>query len=307
MMVDCKVAVTHCIQKWQLEEIQPIAYESFISNYVAIVYSQSYKQKCVLKISVKDDAHRERKALQYFNDTTDTCVRLLDYDDKYDALLLSYISAPVLATYFPERDDEALVIAANLIKQLYAKPCVFKRCKNFKLLTFNLIERFSHELPAGLSQSLLLKAKAMGEMLVTTQKALYVLHGDLHHNNILYDGVQAIAIDPKGIVAELEFEVIRFIMNPKPELLEQENALAIITHRIERFSEIFGFDMQRLWQWFFVCSVQGACWAQEDGNVESVEYFGKLAHLVSGFVKIRANGVKLQQRGIVEELVWIRE
>jgi len=40
-----------------------------------------------------------------------------------------------------------------------------------------------------------------------------VLHGDLHHFNILSSGDRWLAIDPKGIIGEPEFEPAAYLEN----------------------------------------------------------------------------------------------
>ena len=53
------------------------------------------------------------------------------------------------------------------------------------------------------------------DRLAATQRRERLLHGDLHHGNVLFDGTRGwLAIDPKGVVAELEFELGAALRNP---------------------------------------------------------------------------------------------
>src|SRR5438105_1948740 len=48
-----------------------------------------------------------------------------------------------------------------------------------------------------------------------------LLHGDLQHYNVLFDARRGwLAIDPKGVVSEVEYEIGAFLRNPfeQPEL-----------------------------------------------------------------------------------------
>ena len=115
------------------------------------------------------------------------------------------------------------------------------------------------------------KAKKLSDKLLSTQGKLYLLHGDLHHENILQQGNSWVAIDPKGVVGELEYEVGAFIRNPVPELLQQRNARHILQNRIDYFSKSFGFERQRLIEWSFVQSVLAGCWSESSYYVKFAE------------------------------------
>ena len=60
-----------------------------------------------------------------------------------------------------------------------------------------------------------------------------LLHGDLQHYNVLFDNERGwVAIDPKGVVGEWEYEVGPLLRNPveQPELFANP---AIINRRLE--------------------------------------------------------------------------
>ena len=51
--------------------------------------------------------------------------------------------------------------------------------------------------------------------LCASQTSTRLLHGDLHHYNILRDGDRGwVAIDPKGVVGEVEYEIGAALRNP---------------------------------------------------------------------------------------------
>jgi streptomycin 6-kinase len=94
-----------------------------------------------------------------------------------------------------------------------------------------------------------------------------VLHGDLHHFNILADGDRWVAIDPKGYAADPSYEIVAFMRNPVPRELDP----ATMAARIRHFAERLGDPPERLWAWSFVQivldsqekdggSVFGRCW-----------------------------------------------
>ena len=111
-----------------------------------------------------------------------------------------------------------------------------------------------------------------------------LLHGDLHHYNVLQKGDAWVIIDPKGVIGETAYEVAAFIRNPIPELLRENNAIDIIENRMEAFSHNCNIPKARIADWCFVQAVLSWVWALEDGCDTS--YFEQLTKV---FNKIKMN------------------
>ncbi len=79
----------------------------------------------------------------------------------------------------------------------------------------------------------------------------YVLHGDLHENNILDDGKRFYGIDPNGMSGPIELECVRFIRNdirnhPETEFKQRFEILLRYFSRfveLDRLLDIFIIDM----------------------------------------------------------------
>lgn len=82
----------------------------------------------------------------------------------------------------------------------------------------------------------------------TTQERVF-LHGDLHHENVLWDGNKWVVIDPKGLVGDPAFEYSAYIRNPIPWLSNQPNLSALLQRRIEELGEETACDPFRIWAW----------------------------------------------------------
>lgn len=98
-----------------------------------------------------------------------------------------------------------------------------------------------------------------------TQGSVRLLHGDLQHYNVLLDRERGwLAIDPKGVVAETEFELGAALRNPQgmPALHKTEALRA----RAEAFSSLLGLDGSRVLRWTFAQAVLSAIWTVEDGE-----------------------------------------
>ncbi len=109
------------------------------------------------------------------------------------------------------------------------------------------------------------KTRKLRDQLLQSLMPDVLLHGDLHHSNILQDGDDWVVIDPKGVIGERAYEVVAFIRNPIPELLNHADAPNIIHNRVTRLAELLELPSQRILDWCFVQGVLSWVWAIEDG------------------------------------------
>jgi streptomycin 6-kinase len=98
------------------------------------------------------------------------------------------------------------------------------------------------------------------ELLSSTETPV-LLHGDLHHFNILSAGDRWVAIDPKGVVGERTFEAGAFLENPGPECYLD---LDIQRRRVDVLCEETGFDRDRVLRYATAHAVLSAWWMFED-------------------------------------------
>jgi streptomycin 6-kinase len=103
--------------------------------------------------------------------------------------------------------------------------------------------------------------------LCASQQRPRLLHGDLQHYNVLFDSHRGwLAIDPKGVVGEIEYEVGASLRNPceKPELFA---SLKTVESRLELYETRLKLDPARALRWCFAQAVLSAIWSVEDGAV----------------------------------------
>jgi streptomycin 6-kinase len=104
--------------------------------------------------------------------------------------------------------------------------------------------------------------------LCRTQKNPRLLHGDLQHSNVLFDDRRGwIAIDPKGVVGEAEYEVGALFRNPR-ETLDLLVDPGTIESRLRLLQSILGLDPLRMLRWVFAQAVLSAIWCIQDGEPE---------------------------------------
>jgi len=88
-----------------------------------------------------------------------------------------------------------------------------------------------------------------------------VLHGDLHHGNLLRaERAPWLAIDPKGLAGDPPFDVCQFLLNP------QEPPPERLVARLRLLVAELGLDARRTKRWAFAHSMLNACWSVEDGD-----------------------------------------
>jgi streptomycin 6-kinase len=97
-----------------------------------------------------------------------------------------------------------------------------------------------------------------------------VLHGDLHHFNILAAERQPwLAIDPKGVVGEPAYETGALLRNPWPELLSRPNPERVLARRVGQLADELGLDRRRILAWGIGQAVLSAWWSVEDHGDDS--------------------------------------
>ena len=114
------------------------------------------------------------------------------------------------------------------------------------------------------------EARELYQELASSQRTTMLLHGDLQHYNVLFDNDHGwVAIDPKGVVGELEYEVGAILRNPV-DLPEYYTTPAIINRRLRTLTDLLNLDHSRALNWSFAQAVLSAIWQVEDGERPSL-------------------------------------
>jgi len=269
--------VNQLAQQWDLADPKPM--ENLSYNYVLSAYRGDPPSPVILKIGLEPaEVKQEMAALQFYQGQG--CVKLLETDNDKGALLLEAIKPGItLKTLFPQDDEAAVLIAAQVMKRLHSVPLTNPTA--FPALINHLESLFKADKNV-ISEKHLNKAQTLAKNLLDSQAAPVLLHSDLHHDNILSHATEGwVAIDPRGVVGEPAFEIGTFIYNPIPDLLAQNNASAIMARRLKLFAELLEMDLQRLKNWAYVQAVLSACWDIEEGG-SSNDYSIRCGMLIEG-------------------------
>ncbi|MCS6826928.1 MAG: aminoglycoside phosphotransferase family protein [Caldilinea sp.] len=254
-----------CAQRWQLTLGPP--FDNLSYNYVAPAV-RADEEEVVLKLGVP---HRELwseiEALTFFAGRG--CVRLFDADAVCGALLLERLRpGHGLRTLVEKADDLATAVIAEVMEALW-HPAPSEH-------TMLTIEAWARELetlrPAfdggcgPFPPHLVEAAEHLFPELLASSGPAVVLHGDLHHENILATGEGGwLAIDPKGVIGEREFEAYAMLRNPLGWPLAQPNPARVLKRRIDRLAERLGLDRERMRLWAVAQCVLSAWWDYGEG------------------------------------------
>ena len=172
------------------------------------------------------------------------------------------------------RDDEATEILAEVIDRMSQAPGLLSE----QLKAFDSAqdwgEGFHRYLKSGDNQiptSLVEQGQRIYFDLCASQRDVRLLHGDLQHYNVLFDSDRGwIAIDPKGVIGAIEYEIGASLRNPneKPELFASAES---IERRLKCFEAKLKLDYDRALAWAFAQAVLSAIWSIEDGFAVGAE------------------------------------
>jgi streptomycin 6-kinase len=116
----------------------------------------------------------------------------------------------------------------------------------------------------SIPSALLDEAQEAFAVLCGTQSKRVLLHGDLHHDNILFDrSLGWLAIDPKGVLGEPEYELGAALRNPVGSA-EVYTDPAVMERRVARMCARLGFEPARVVRWCFAQAVLSAVWLVQD-------------------------------------------
>lgn len=249
-----------CAARWSLTLLPPF---ELSYNYVAPAV-RADGTEVVIKIGhPNSEIRQELAALRLY--AGEGMVQLLEADDENCAFVLERIRPGETLATLPD-DEQATVIAAEVMRKLW-RPLPpthsFRSVAEWAAGLRGLRQMFGGGV-GPLDQKLVAQAEAHFNDLLGSMTRLVLLHGDLHHYNILSATRQPwLALDPKGIVGEPEYEVGQFLLNPF-DLLERPEPGRILNRRLEIFADVLGFDKQRLRAWGVAHAVLSAWWSLED-------------------------------------------
>lgn len=217
----------------------------------------------VLKLSFeKDDLSKEMRTLTAFAGRG--AVRVLERKDEIVAAVLERVfpGTPLSATMDDREATEVFCeVLGRLRSPFVAEERDFLTMRSWFEAFVRYRNRFGTEGP--LPEHWVVRAEEILEDLLRTTTETVLIHGDLHHRNILQNGDGGWAvIDPKGIIGDVYFETIQYLLN---YVDRDGDCDTVLSRRVAIISERLSLDRSRIARWGIARGVLEACWAVEGG------------------------------------------
>ena len=204
-------------------------------------------------------------------------IEILESDRATGALLMPLADPGTDLFASGVTDDEALSVCVEAITSLRE---VRTNLDPFRAtVNYDWFESLRKPTSPKAEPHLVESAKVLLAKLEESTEREVLLHGDLHHFNILRHEETWTVIDPKGLVGDPAREVVGFMRNPLPWIGEVDDLEAVLENRLDRFAEALGDPIERLWAWSLVETTADAldpisrfssAWGKVNGALASI-------------------------------------
>ncbi|PYF08482.1 aminoglycoside phosphotransferase family protein [Ureibacillus chungkukjangi] len=234
-------------------------------NYVAYV-KDTMSRSLVLKIGVPGyDFSNEIKATKEFQG--EGFVTLYNHDEKRGCLLLERLTpGKMLKELEKDEQIDIYLMVWNRLNRLPSEDLPF---------IHNWFKALVNPVPSDfVTEEHIETALRYKKEIEESSKGNVNLHGDLHHENILFDEKQGwVAIDPKGVQGDIYYDYISFLFN------ELNHDLILLETRLKQIASKQALDELRLRKAAIALLTVQVLWAVEDGAEEAQEMNAVLAYL----------------------------
>jgi streptomycin 6-kinase len=195
-------------------------------------------------------------------------VRLLRADLGRGALLLERaVPGTPSASLVPDDDERATDAAITVLRRLHSATV---RPGGVPTLERRLTAFDEHLTDPGRDRlaprPLVERAAGVARELLRDQLPPVVLHGDLHHDNVLRAEREGwLAVDPHGLVGDPGYDVGAWLYNPLAPCHQDGALLALVPRRVEQLADGLGQPLERVAGWGFVQAVLSAVWTASTG------------------------------------------
>jgi len=254
---------------WNLDNPNLIA-ETF-SSRIWRVKREDGSSAVVKALKPFDDVEDELRGAHYLRwRDGNGAVRLYDMHDQ--AMLLEDAGDRLLAAELAERsDNDATEIAAEVMARLFSPsdrpyPTALQPLRQrFR----SLFSKAASDRPSA-KRSLYVEAAAIADRLLDNPVAVAPLHGDLHHDNVLFGPRGWLAIDPKGVLGDPGFDAANWLYNPldRDDLCQSPDRIAFMA---ERFGKTLNQAPTAILDHALAYGCLSASWHAEDGNTKDEE------------------------------------
>ena len=246
-------------QRWGLADIRSVPNPSY--NFVA--YARRDRENVMLKIGVPNpELSSEMAALELFNG--DGACRLLERDAESGSMLLERLHPGTMLADLSD-DDERTHIAVDVMQKV-RRPLETPGIQTGKFIQLshwfeslkNIRPRFNGGTGPFQKRVLERVESCLPELLADGN--IKLIHGDLHHFNILLSGRGWLAIDPKGVIGPAGYEVGPLMLNPWGGISDGALFKARTLRRTAILAEGLSLERGTILNWAAAHAVLSAWW-----------------------------------------------
>jgi streptomycin 6-kinase len=242
---------------WDFRDVRIVPNLTF--NFIATVTRKADGQPAVLKICPAGRSLQPE--VQWLEHYKNVAANVFAFDQNQDAFLMEYCDpCTSLKDFLDQNGDEAATRQlCQVIKKIQKKQDDESSFKHLSELIPDL-----HSLKGIAPQRLYSKALGLFFQLTHDRSGDVLLHGDLHHDNILLHDTGWKVIDPHGYIGDPVAETGVQMYNPVGDLPKGAALATHIDRRIHVLSEELGYDVDRIQAWCFCITMLSAAWNVED-------------------------------------------
>lgn len=250
-----RAALAPWMRRWRLLADGPPFRSSFGSVLAPVRHDGT---PAMLKIAAGEEEARGAAVMSWWAGAG--AARVLAHDGP--AILLERAMGPrsLAAMARSGQDAEAMGILARAATTLHAPR------EGRPPATLTPLDRWFGALAAAASRhgGVLGKSLATANALLAAPQAPAVLHGDLHHDNLVDGGERGwLAIDPKGLWGERGYDFAAMLCNPDIAIAGAPGRLA---DRVAIVAAQSTIEPRRILQWALAYAGLSAAWTLEDGG-----------------------------------------
>ncbi|HEX7102362.1 MAG TPA: aminoglycoside phosphotransferase family protein [Nitrolancea sp.] len=252
--------VDDCARRWNLTVdgmMDPLTYNFLVSTRL------QNGRPVVLKLCPPNgEFASQRSALRHFAGRG--AIQLLD-DDETNGILLLERCVPGESLH-KLSDIEAIEIAGSIMRLLWKPPpdeSIFPALSDWGK-GFGRLRRY-YEGTGPFPPVLLDRAEQTFAALGEQANDVVLLHGDLHHGNILTAQREPwLAIDPKGVLGVPAYEPATFVINQTAEAAGTTDLSGFLMRRVDGLAAAAALDPIEVREWAIAHAVLSAWWTVED-------------------------------------------
>lgn len=211
----------------------------------------------MLKVALNQEEREGAALMTWYRG--DGAARVLAYEGPALLLERAVGEKSLAAMARSGRDDAATALLCHAVARLHApRPAAPPAMLAPLPVWFRQLEPAAHA-----HGGVLIKSAGAARRLLAAPRDAVVLHGDIHHDNVLDFGPRGwLAIDPKGLFGERGYDYANLFCNPDLATATAPGALA---RRVAVVSRAAGIEPRRLLQWVLAYAGLSAAWDIGDG------------------------------------------